>query len=37
MDDIGGVIETILRFATSVIQLATAIIMYQVAKKNRRK
>ncbi len=37
MDDIGDVLETVIRFATAVIQLVTAILMYKVAKKNRRK
>ena len=37
MDDIGSALETVLHLVTSVIQLVTAIIMYKVAKKNRRK
>lgn len=37
MDDIGGAIETVLHLVTSVIQLATAVIMYKVAKKNNRR
>ena len=37
MDDIGGAVETVLHLVTSVIQLVTAILMYKVAKKNRRK
>jgi len=38
MDDVGGVVVTVLHLVTAVIQLATAILMYKVAtKKNRRK
>lgn len=38
MDDFGSVVTAVLHFVTSVIQLATAVIMYKVAnKKNRRK
>lgn len=37
MDDIGGAVVTVLHFVTAVIQLATAVLMYKVAKKNNRR
>lgn len=37
MEDTTNVLVTVLHFVTSVIQLATAILMYKVAKKNNRR